>query len=221
MGIILGYFIVSMLFSYKYLMSIKKFTLKISSLKEKRNFMLHSYGYNLIGQTLSTYVDKVIIGAMFGYFALGLYQLGFQFFMFLSIIPFSLQQYLLPEESSGNHKKNVKFIGILLSIAVSIATFAVIPFVVTTFFPTFTDAIPLVSVMSLAIIPSTVVAILTASFLGQEKSKTVFTAGVIYIVSLIASLAIAGAVIGIFGLALAVIFAKTIQAIYLISMRKR
>jgi O-antigen/teichoic acid export membrane protein len=216
-GIILGYFIGALLFSYKYLLSIRKFTLKINHLKEKRNFTIHSFGYNIVGQTFSNYIDKVIIGALFGYFALGLYQLGFQFFMFLNIIPTSLQRYLLPEESSGNHKRQIKLVGIILSVISSIATFAIIPFLVTNFFPTFTDAIPLVSILSLAVIPSTIVAILTASFLGKEKSKPVFMAGMVYLTSLIISLTIMGGIIGVLGLALAVISAKTLQAIYLIA----
>jgi len=42
------------------------------------------------------YIDKVIKGTLFGYYALGLYQLGFQFFMFIRTLPVSLYQYLLP-----------------------------------------------------------------------------------------------------------------------------
>ncbi len=220
-GIIIGYFLGALLFSYKYLKSTKNFSLKINNLKEKRNFTIHSYGYNLIGQTLSNYLDKVLIGALFGYFALGLYQLGFQFFMFLSLIPGSLGQYLLPEESSGNSKREIKIIGLILSVAASLAVFALSPYIITNFFPTFTDAIPLVSLMSLSVIPSTIAAILTASFLGNGKSKQVFTAGAIYLASLMISLTIMGLTIGILGLAIAVITAKTIQAIYMVTQRNK
>jgi O-antigen/teichoic acid export membrane protein len=218
-GIILGYFIGALIFSYKYLASIRKFTLKFSNLKEKRDFILHSYGYNLIGQQLSNYLDKIIIGALFGYYALGLYQLGFQFFMFLSIIPASLQQYLLPEESSGNQRHRIKLVVLILSIGASIALFLLSPYLVTTFFPTFTDAISLVRLISLSVIPSTIVAILTASFLGNEKSKVVFTAGLIYLTSLIGCLIVLGFIVGVSGLAIAIIIAKTIQAAFLITKR--
>ena len=220
-GIIIGYFLGSLIFSYKYLASIKNFSFSIINLKEKRNFTIHSYGYTLIGQTLSNYLDKVLIGAVFGYFALGLYQLGFQFFMFLSLIPMSLQQYLLPEESSGNNRREIKIIGVILSTVASIALFFLCPYIITNFFPTFTDAIPLVSLMSLSVIPSAVAVILTASFLGNGKSKQVFTAGVIYLTSLMVCLAVMGLTIGILGLALAVITAKTIQATYMVTQRNK
>ena len=218
-GIIVGYFLGALLFSYKYFISIRNFTLKLSNLKEKRNFTIHSYGYNLIGQQLSNYLDKIIIGALFGYYMLGLYQLGFQFFMFLSIIPASLQQYLLPEESSGNQRHRIKLFVLILSVAAAITVFTLSPYLVTTFFPTFTEAIPLVSLVSISVIPSTIVAMLTATFLGNEKSKTVFTAGLIYLISLIVCLIVLGMFIGVLGLAFAIVIARTIQAAFLITKR--
>ncbi len=221
LGIILGYFLGSIIFSYRYIFSLKNFTLKLNNLKTKRNFTIHSFGYNLIGITLANYLDKIIIGAFFGYFALGLYQLGFQFLMFLHIIPMSLQQYLLPEESSGNNKRQIKIIALALTTTAAIALLALSPYLVTTFFPTFTEAIPLVALMSLAVIPSAIAAILVASFLGNGKSKSVFIASVLYIVSLIISLIVMGAVMGIIGLAIAVIVAKTLQAIYLLMKTKK
>jgi O-antigen/teichoic acid export membrane protein len=219
-GIILGYFVGYIVFSYKYFFSLRKFTVNFSIIKEKRNFTIHSCGYNLIGGSLSNYLDKIIIGPLFGYYMLGLYQLGFQFFMFLSLIPMSLQQYLLPEESSGNDKKSIKTLSVVVSALASVAVFAASPFLINSFFPNFTDAILLVGLMSLAVIPATVSSILTASLLGNEKSKTVFISGVLYVVSLVSALVILGSVMGVTGLAVAVIIAKSIQAGYLVIKRK-
>lgn len=218
-GIIIGYFLGSFLFSYKYLRSIKNFSFRIKNIKEKRNFTLHSYGFSLIGQILAKYLDKVLIGAIFGYFTLGLYQLGFQFYNFLSLIPMSLANYILPEESSGNKRSEIKKLGLILSTVASLSIFVLTPYLITNFFPSFTEAIPLVGVMSLVTIPSTIVSILLASFLANGKSKLVFTAGAIYLASLMISLIIMGVTIGVLGLAIAVISAKTIQAIYLITKR--
>jgi O-antigen/teichoic acid export membrane protein len=107
------------------------------------------------------------------------------------------------------------------SITQSLAIFALCPYLITNVFPTFTDAIPLVSVMSLSVIPSTVAAILTASFLGNGKSKQVFTADVIYLASLLICLSTLGLTVGILGLAFAVITAKTIQATYMLTQRDK
>jgi hypothetical protein len=58
------------------------------------------------------------------------------------------------------------------SITQSLAIFALCPYLITNVFPTFTDAIPLVSVMSLSVIPSTVAAILTAKLPRKRKKQT-------------------------------------------------
>jgi len=219
-GILLGYFLGSLAFSYKYFYSIRRnFTLTFNTIKEKRTFIFHSYGFNLIGKRLANYLDKVIIGALFGYYALGLYQLGFQFFLFLSIIPTSLYQYLLPEESSGNNKKEIKIIGLILSIAVAIIAYILAPFLIQNMFPAFIESIQLVQVMSLAVVPSTVVAILTAEHLSKEKSRLVLISALVYLVSLIIGLIILEKIMGVLGFALAVIIAQSIQALYLIVTR--
>ncbi|MBS7633552.1 oligosaccharide flippase family protein [Candidatus Bathyarchaeota archaeon] len=213
-GIILGYFLGAIIFSYKYFKSISKFTLKFDSLKEKRNFTFHSYGFNLI-KTFSTYLDKVVIAPLFGYHTLGLYQLGFQFFMFLSTIPMSLYQYLLPEESSGKDKTKVKLISLILAVATSLLVFALTPYLIKYFFASFTESVQVVSVMSLAVIPSTISAIQNATLLGKEKSKTVFTAGLIYLAALTIGFITMGKIISVLGLGLALVIAQTIQATYL------
>jgi len=213
-GIILGYFLGSLIFSYRYLKSTVKFTLKINTLKEKQKFTLHSYGFNLVG-SLSAYLDKIIIGTIYGYYALGLYQLGYQFFMFLSIIPTSLYQYLLPEESSGQSKKEIKIIGIICSIAVAVIIFMISPCIIENFFPTFMESTLIVKVMSLAVIPSTITAELNASLLGKGKSRKVFVAGLAYLASLITGLTIFGRTIGALGLAITLVTAQAMQAICL------
>jgi O-antigen/teichoic acid export membrane protein len=218
-GVILGYVIGSLIFSYKYLFTLRKFTTNLSSIKTKRNFALHTYGYSLVGLTLSNNIDKILVGPLFGYYTLGLYQLAFQFLMFLGLIPTSLQQYLLPEEASGKNKKQLKIAGFLLSIAACIAIFFLSAYLIPKFFPNFTNATLLVSIMSIAIIPSTAAAILTATLLANEKSKTVFTAGLIYIIALISFLISLGYIMGVLGLAVAIIAAKTLQATYLVFKR--
>lgn len=217
-GVVLGYFLGYLVFSYKYLKSIKKFTINIHNLKEKRNFTLHSYGFNILSN-LSGSLDKVVIGILFGYYALGLYQLGFQFFMFLSIIPASVYQYLLPEESSGKDKTKIKLISLIFSIIIALTILMISPYLIENFFPTFIDSIQIVKIASLAVIPSAISLMQSATLLGKENSKTVFTAGIVYLASLIIGLTAFGTISGTLGLALALVVAQTIQAVYLMLKR--
>lgn len=218
-GIVMGYFLGNLIFSYRYIKSISNFTLKLDGIKEKRNFAIHSYGFNLI-RNFTNYLDKIIIAPLFGYFVLGLYQLGFQFFMFLSIIPLSLYYYLLPEESSGKNKTKVKQIGFGLAVAAAVLAFFTLPFFIEILFPSFVSSILVVRIMSLAIIPSTIVAIISASLLGRGKSKTVLIAGLIYLISLIIGVIALGGALGALGLALTLVAAQSIQAGVLLVKRK-
>lgn len=215
LGIIFGYFLGNLIFSYKYLRFIPNFSLKIGSIKEKRTFALHSYGFNLI-RNFTTNLDKVVIAPIFGYYMLGLYQLGFQFFMFLSVIPLSLYYYLLPEESSGKNKKTIKYLGVGFAIVASISSAIVVPYVVRALFPSFVESIVVIQIMCLAVIPSTVAAILNASLLGRGKSRQVLLGGIIYITFLVGALLLLGQFFGVYGLAVTLVIAQTIQAVYLL-----
>lgn len=215
LGIVLGYFLGNLIFSFRSILALQNFTLQLSSVKEKRNFALHSYGSNLI-KNFTLYLDKVLIAPVFGYFTLGLYQLGFQFFMFLSIIPLSLYYYLLPEQASGESKTRIKYLGFVLAIVAGVAAFLVTPFLIERLFPSFLDSILIVRVMCLAVIPSTVVSICNASFLGRGDSKPVLVAGLTYIGVLVALLFVLGFTFGAVGLAATLIIAQTVQASYLL-----
>jgi len=213
-GVLIGYFLAPLLFSYRYFSHIRNFTIKINSLKEKTNFTLHSYGTNLI-VTFTNTIDKIIVGTLFSFSVLGIYQLGFQFFIFLGIIPTSLIMYLLPEESSGYERRGAKVLGFVLSVTAALLFFFFSPWIVETFFPKFTEAIQVIRIMSLAIIPATINSMLIAKLLGKEKSKIVFTSGLIYLFCLTSALVLLGKAFGLIGLAFSILLAQLTQSIYL------
>ena len=219
MGIVLGYFLGNLIFSFRYFRILPNFSLNFDGIKEKRNFTLHNYGFNLI-RNFTNYLDKIIIGPLFGYFVLGIYQLGFQFYLFLSIIPLSLYYYLLPEESSGKDKRTIKIVGFGLAVVAAVFAFFTLPYFIETLFPTFASSVWVVRIMSLAVIPSTIVAIINASLLGRGRSKYVFVAGLIYLVSVIVGVLVLGDVMGAMGLAVTLVVAQSIQAGFLLTKRK-
>lgn len=135
--------------------------------------------------------------------------------MFLGILPGSLYAYLLPEESSGEDRREVKLMGISSSIAV--VTFASLasPWLIKTFFPSFAEAVSVVQVMCLVVIPMTVSSLSNARLFGRERSKYAFTGGVVYLVSLTSGLIMLGRMMGITGLAFSMILAQALQATYL------
>ncbi|MGI0016270.1 MAG: hypothetical protein ACREBU_22850, partial [Nitrososphaera sp.] len=77
------------------------------AVKPKLKFITHAYAMSL-AQSSTSYADKLIIGPVFGFYILGLYQLGFQILLFAGVVPLSLGQYLLPQEASGAQGNRVK-----------------------------------------------------------------------------------------------------------------
>lgn len=219
-GIVFGYFFGNLIFSYRYLKFIPHFTKQMDKVKEKKDFAMHSYGFNLI-RNFTNYLDKIVIGPLFGFAVLGQYTLGFQFFLFLSIIPLSLYYYLLPEQSSGRSKNKIKIFGIALSVAAAVIVFFAAPILITTLFSGYIAAIPAVQVMCFAVIPSTISSVLNACLLGKGESKTVLIAGLIYLISLVILLIILGQTLGALGLAITLTAAQCVQALYLVIKRQK
>jgi O-antigen/teichoic acid export membrane protein len=214
MGIILGFAISFLLFSQRYFISTKQFSLIFDEVKSKMKFASHAYSFNMSNAFLM-YFDKLVILPLFGYAILGYYQLGFQFLLFLGMIPISFYQYLLSEESSGLRKTKVRLVGILVSVCLTVVLFASSPWIVQTFFPHFENSIDAIRIMSIGIIPMMIVWILNSRFLTVEKTRYVLIGSAVYVslqMSLIVQL---GNVMGVVGLALAVILALSAQAAFL------
>jgi O-antigen/teichoic acid export membrane protein len=227
-GLLLGYGLSLLIFSYAFFRNFRRLgTLSENQetnvgqnndqglsffwfVRSKSRFIVHAY-LNSLAQSLSLYVDKLMIGAMFGFFNLGLYQLGFQFLVFLTVIPVSLTQYLLTQEASGLQRKLVKKIGLLLSFGLAVASFFAIAPVVEQFFPHFVDAIPPARITVLAIIPMTANAIMNAKLLGNEKSAPVLLSSGVYIASLFVLIILLGNAIGLLGLSIAFVVSVSVQ----------
>lgn len=219
-GILIGYAIAALIFSYRFFRSFRNFSITISELKPRFAFMTHSYSLGL-SQSLTAYADKLIIAPLFGFAILGLYQLGFQFLMFLAIIPTSLYQYLLPQESAGVERRKVRFAGLVASVILSIIFFAASPFVIKGLFPNYIESIPATQVMSFGIIPMAINSIINSRLLGREKSKPVFIGAIIYLASLTLMLYMLGSTFGLIGLGTSVVISLSLQSISLWIMNRR
>lgn len=214
-GVILGYTLAFLAFSYRYMITIKNFRPDISYLRSNFKFMMHSYALEL-ARTISMFSDKLLIAPLFGFTVLGLYQLGAQFLLFLGMVPTIFYHYLLPEEASGTHSKRLGRGGFVVSSILAIGFVVTVPWIITTFFPNFTDSILAAQLMSMGIIPMTVTSTLSSRFLGMERSRPVFIGAVIYVATQYITIVILGNIFGMVGLALSLIIALTVQAVYLL-----
>ncbi len=218
-GIVLGFAIGYLVFSYRYFISIKKFSFNFDEVKSKMKFSSHAYSFNM-SNAIFMFLDKLIILPLFGFATLGFYQLGFQFLLFIGMIPISFYQYLIPEESSGINKPRLRIFGFVVSISLMVIVFLSSPWILETFFPHFAASIDGFRIMSLGIVPMMIVWILNSKFLIQGKTKYVVIGSAIYVSMQISLFFYLGEMLGVLGLAIAVVSALSLQAGFLYGVVK-
>ena len=114
----------------------------------------------------------------------------------------------------------LKLITILISIGFSALSIFLAPQILPTLFPEFVEAVQVVQIMSLAVVPSTVVLMYLSRFLGEEKNKIMVLGTVIYLIIQISGIIILGKMYGINGVAAAIVLASSGEAIYFIVLDK-
>jgi O-antigen/teichoic acid export membrane protein len=212
-GVILGYAIPSIILGYR-LFKLNKSSMSLNEIRSRKSFVTHSYSFSL-SQSVVAYADKLIIAPIFGFAILGVYQFGFQFLLFLSVIPASLSQYLIPQEASGVERKTVRRLGLVLAAIMAAISFVAIPFVIGGLFPNYTESIPLAQIMVLGIIPLTINALLNSRLFGRENSRPVLIGSIVYTGSLAGMLVVLGNAFGAIGLAVATVISLCLQSLTL------
>lgn len=211
-GILLGYALSMFPFSFKIISVLKKTNMDFSIIKSRSSFITHVYGHDL-SRTLTTFADKLIIFPLFGYALLGNYQLGIQIIILMSILPISVYQFTLPKDVKGKNTNKIKTTTFLISIIFAVLVIFLAPSVIPFLFPDFTEAVVIIQITSLAIIPITANHMFSSKFLANEKSKIVLFSAVVYIVIQFLGIWILGEMYGIEGAAMALVIGATARAL--------
>lgn len=193
----------------------KKTKINFNLIKERSNFLMNSYLHSVVA-TLNGSIDKLIIAPLVGFALLGNYSLGLQFLTLLQIIPMVVTKYIIPQDSTGIENRKLKKITILTSLGLAILGFTIGPFVISMIFPEFGEAEWVIRIVSLSIIPFTIVLMYQSKFLGQEKSSRLLFSSTIWVGTQILGIIILGSIYGINGIASAVVLGATATAIYVI-----
>src|SRR5438445_4274102 len=218
-GVIVGFALSFFPYSFRIYKGFKESKLDLSNLKPRMGFMMNSYVLDL-SRTFSGNTDKLLVGPMLGFSLLGNYQLGIQFLSLLSLIPSIVYQYILPHDANGNPNRKLKKITVLVSVILAVLGIFLAPKVLPLLFPKFTEAIRVIQIISLAIIPLTINLMYISKFLGSVKSKIVLIGSGIYILVQVSTILTLGKIYGINGVATSVVLAATAEAIYLITINQ-
>ena len=188
-------------------------------LKEKKKFIANSFTLD-ISKVFSSHIDKLIIAPIFGFAILGNYYLGIQIFNLLIMLPGAAYYYTLPQDASGRSNPKLKKAlyagsGILALLGIFSA-----PVLIPYLFPKFLDAIVVIQILSIAIVPRTITFMHTSEFMGNEKVRTVVIGSMIFIAIQIPLIFILGDLYGILGIATSLVLATVAEAGYLVGMKR-
>jgi len=212
-GILLGYFL-STLFILKDLnFLIKNKRIEFSKLKTKIPFILHMFAMRL-SKVFVRWGDKILIGSLLGFVALANYFIAVQYLLLLTAIPLTLSIYLTPQESQGQKNKKIKIFSIVISCIVAIISIIVIPYGIDAFLPKYEESIILMQILSLAIVPLTIISIQQSEFIGKENSRVVLIASVIQSGVYVGSIILLSQAFGIVGLPIGFVLATIVKVIF-------
>jgi len=218
-GIILGLALSFFPFSIFVILKIKKNGIDFSVLKSRFGFLMNSYGVD-ITKSLGGNIDKLIIAPLLGFALLGNYHLGIQFLMLLSILPSIVLQYTLPHDATGNTNPKLKKFTVIVSSIFALLGFLISPILIPHFFPQYEESVIIIQIISIAIIPRSISYIFISKFLGIEKSKFVMMGIIVYLSIQIPGILIFENLYGIYGIAAALVFAETSQAIFFLLINR-
>jgi len=214
-GVVLGFALSFLPFSYQIAKRIKELGVDLSVLKPRLGFMMNNLGID-ISQTFSHNIDKIIIAPLMGFALLGNYHLGIQFLALLTFLPNIVLSYTLPQDASGTSRTKLKKITVVISIGLALLGIILSPILIPFFFPHYEEAVTIIQIMSLAIIPRTVSIMIHSKFLGREKSRFVVMGAVIFLIIQIPGIFLLGDIFNVNGIAASLVLAETAQAGFLL-----
>ncbi|MCL0078926.1 hypothetical protein M1O56_04610, partial [Dehalococcoidia bacterium] len=202
-GILFGLALAYLLFGGKALIHLRSkpdFRKILGTLK----FTLGVLGTDLSRVSIS-FLDKILIGELFGMVVLGYYHFAYRIFLLFGILPQITFFYLLSEKSARRDTKKIEKVAVIVSFGLAAATYLFAYFVVPLTFPAFAGSISAVQIMGLAIIPATLVGIKTSSLYPEGKTNVVFGSHLLGLGVGIVGIIVLGRAFGLLGLAISML----------------
>ena len=214
-GIILGLVLSYVHFIVIIFNILKSSKINFSLLKKHFGFVGNNYLINAVGQT-KTHIDKIIVFPIIGFELLGNYALALQAYVVLVMFSKIIYNYTLPHDSIGKTTTKPKILALLSSVIFTLFGVTATPFIIPTIFPEYTEAVIAIQIVSLAVIPSTITLILSSKVLGDEKSKIILAARIVFAIVIVLLIIILTPIYGISGTTGSFVIASIIQAAILL-----
>lgn len=198
---------------------LKKSSFNFSVLKENFGFIFNNYAVRLL--TISRRnLDKILIVPILGFEILGEFTLALQVYLLMNLFASMAYKFLLVNDSAGINSNKFKVIILLISIIISVSGITLGPEIVPILFPNFINSIEIIPILSLAVIPNTIILIFTSKFLGDEKSRFIVIGTLINTISYLSLVVLLGSEYGLQGISIGFLTSSIIFACYLVIMYK-
>lgn len=214
-GVLLAYGISFLVFTSRIISTLRNHEFNFGLLRQRFKFWMFNYIIQL-SNSARAQIDILLIGPLFGFTLVGNYFLGLQVVGLFLILPLIIFKYTLPQDSSGSSTKQIKIIAVVASIGFALLGIFVAPEVILFALPEYADAVELIPLLSLAIIPRTVTTMLMSEFLGKENNMHLLVGNLIAFSIVVLGILYLPEYFDIMGLAIAYILSVTIQTIYLL-----
>lgn len=212
-GVVLGFALSMLIFSPIVLRGFRDTKINFKILKPRFGFMMNNYTLT-VEKIFSSQLDKLLIAPMFGFSILGNYALSIQILSIMSMLPSIVFQYTLSQDATGKSNLTIKKLSIISSILISVLGIILSPIIIPIIYPEFIESVYLIQIVSLQIIPASIVLTFTSKFLGEEKSKYVLVGQGISVLIYLGGLLSLGNLLGITGVAISLVLSSTCQAIF-------
>ena len=214
-GVLLAYGISYLVFTSRIISTLRNHEFNFGLLRQRFKFWMFNYIIQL-SNSARAQIDILLIGPLFGFALVGNYFLGLQVLGLFLILPLIIFKYTLPQDSSGSSTKQIKIITVATSIGFALLGIFVAPEVIPLVLPEYADAVELIPLLSLAIIPRTVTTMLMSGFLGKENNMHLLVGNLIAFSIIVSGILYLPEYFDIVGLAIAYVLSVTIQTIYLL-----
>jgi O-antigen/teichoic acid export membrane protein len=192
----------------------KNTSFNFSLLKNNFGFIFYNYLERLIIFSRRN-LDKLIIMPILGFEILGEFALGLQIYSIMILFASISFKLLLLNDSEGKNSKKMGIVILSISTIIALLGITIAPIIAPIIFPQFTNVIEIIPIMSLAVIPNTIMLIMSSKFIGNEKSKFILIGTMMYAISYLLLIIFLGSTYGIQGLAFTFLITSTGYAIYL------
>ncbi len=115
----------------------------------------------------------------------------------------------------------MKKITLIISVILALLGIFIAPLILPQIFPQFSESIEIVKIMSITVIPMTINYIYQSKFLGNNQSKIILYASILYITVQISLIFYLGQIFGIIGAAMSLVIATSIQSLFFVIMDKK